>query len=110
MTDHPAIVALAKELWRTSCTDVLNRRMVNMGEWDEQNPDVQSGFLSLARAAYAAVLRDLMEPSEAMLKAGDKAVQDIIDRQSNVTDFRPEARASYLAMLRARAREIGAEI
>lgn len=84
MADRPAIVALAPELWRTSCADVLNRRMVNMGEWGEQGPDVQSGFPSLARAAYAAVLRDLMLASEAKLVVNE--------------------------MLRARAREIGVEV
>lgn len=97
MSDHPAIVVLAKELWQMSCIDVLNRRMVNMGEWDEQGPDVQRGFLSLSRVAYAFMLGDLMEPSEAMETAWENCVNGTRGQR-------------YRAMLRARAREVEVEV
>lgn len=103
MTDHPAIVALA--------------RLFNPHAWaceglkidDCDTKSDRHDTLEQARAAYAAVLRDLMQPSEAMRKAGSEQI-DVVMLPFKTTDYSGWAEDVMGAMLRARAREIGVEV
>lgn len=91
MTDHPAIVALAKARYGRDCNTDANGKIV---PWDELPDWLRDELIDLSALDYAAVLRDLMEPSEAMKTAW-----------STCPSRAPQAR--HEAMLRARAREIG---
>lgn len=105
MADHPAIVALAGEILRARLCFAWGKKIgvekfdaiwpKTREEWSERrtnpHPETDMAFVE-ARAAYAAVLGDLMQPSNPFDKEWLSEHQALV---------------SYL---RARAREIGVEI
>lgn len=95
MADHPAIVALAHHLGG------FGHRPLH-----EDTPEGEK-WVSIARAAYAAVLKDMLLPSEAMIEAIDPRHGA---RGTQVTREPVFTALEFEAMLRARAREIGVEI
>lgn len=110
MADHPAIVALAGGILRARLCFAWGKKIgvekfdaiwpKTREEWSERrtNPHSETDMAFVeARAAYAAVLKDLMEPSEAMKTAW-----------STCPSRAPQSR--HEAMLRARAREIEVEV
>lgn len=88
---HPEIVVLARALLAT---------MTDPAQWDRLPENSKEDWCRYATNAYRHVLASLMEPSDAMHAAGHIPFSD---RLCGVNDV-------FIAMLAARARELGIEI